>query len=140
MLGKMRTFSLSLTIIIVLVFSAVSPKNAYADDGKPPKAKATQVTEEAQPAEGGGAVSSDAAQDPQPDATQEVQDPQPVEVTPAAEDAAPTEIAQDPQPTAEVTPSAEEAAPTESAAEAQPSTEAAPAEGDASCKHPERCS
>ena len=89
MLGKMRTFSLSLTIIIVLVFSAVSPKNAYADDGKPPKAKATQVTEEAQPAEGGGTVSSDAAQDPQPDATQEVQDPQPpVEVTPVAEDAA----------------------------------------------------
>ena len=120
MLDKIRTPLLSLAIIIVLVFSAVSPKNAYADNRKPPKATANQVKEEKKHKDGNEADSKEKAQDSQPDA----------EVTPSAEDTATSEPAQDTQPAVEVTAPSEEAATAESVPESQPAAEAAPAEGE----------
>ena len=90
MLDKIRTPLLSLAIIIVLVFSAVSPKNVYADDDKPPEVTATQVTEEPQSEGGGKTVATDAAQDPPPWMRLQLRNQswsrnRPVEVTPSAE-------------------------------------------------------
>ena len=36
MASKIRTSLLSLTVIAVLIFSAIGPTIAYADDGNPP--------------------------------------------------------------------------------------------------------
>ncbi len=124
MSANMRTTLLSLAIIMVLIFSAIRPKPAYADDGTPPEAAATQVTEQAQPDGGAEGV-----------ATEEVTNPQPTdEGAPLAGEATPIEPAQDPAPTEETTPVAVESTPTESvpAEEATPvaeeSTPAAPAQ------------
>jgi hypothetical protein len=103
MSGKVRTTFLSLAVIMVMVFSAINPKHAYADDDNPP-APTAEVTQEA--ADGGGT-------DPQP--AEAAQDPAATEEVPATVEATSTEVAQDP-------------AATEETAEAVDATPAAPAE------------
>src|SRR5580765_6500392 len=100
MLDKIRTPLLSLAIIIVLVFSAESPKNAYADNRKPPKATANQVKEEKKHKDGNEADSKEKAQDSQPAA----------EVTAPPEEAATAESVPEAQPAAEAAPAEGEAA------------------------------
>lgn len=115
MSDKARTSFLSLAIIVVLVFSAVSPLTVHADEGtqtEPPPAETTgdegTATEEAAPTE--DKVSTD-----------ETADPQATEKAPPAEDEAATEETGDAQP-------AEQAAPVESEVATK---ESAPAESEA---------
>ena len=66
MLDKTRTAFVSLTIIMVLVFSAVSPKTAYADDGTTSGETSTEVIEEAQTDGGDEGVPAEGVTDSQP--------------------------------------------------------------------------
>jgi hypothetical protein len=113
MSANTRTTLLSLAIIMVLIFSAVRPKPAYADDNTPPAVPTAQATEASQPADGTDGTSTEEATSPPPTE----------EGAPLAGGATPTEPAQDPAATEETPPVAVESTPTEPA----PTEETAPA-------------
>ena len=129
MSAKTRTAFYSLAIILVLVFSAVRPPSAYADDGTPPEVTATQTTEEA-PSEGGTeAAPTEGVVDPQP--TEEAASEPALDPTSTGE-AVPVEGESTPEPNldpaaGEAAPSAEATPPTDPAQDSQPAEEAAPA-------------
>lgn len=120
---KARTSLLSLTIIVVIVFSAFGPTIAYADGGTTPESPATEVTSSS---EEGSTESTEATAEatsaPEQESTEATSTPEPVvaEATAvpaevAAEvtaEAVSEEPAADQQPTEEAAPATEEAAPT----------------------------
>lgn len=109
MFSKTRTFFLSLTILAILVFSAVGPSTVFADDRGP--ATPTDTT-------GGGSDPNEAGTDPQPtveptepvaEETPPPADPNTVEPTPENSTAPVVDGGDRPQPTEAVPPVVEEA-------------------------------
>jgi len=123
MTGKTRSSLLSLAIIAVLIFGALSPTTAYADDGTPPDSPPTEATEACTP--GGECPSGEEATE-----TTSLPTEAPVEVAtsvPEEATAEPTNIPE--EPTAEPTSIPEEAtveAGSEETTDPQPTEEAAP--------------
>ena len=119
---KLRASFLSMAIIMVLVFSAVRPINAYADDGTPSGDTTTEVTSnpEGESSEGGSTEGS---------TTEEVT------VSQTTEESVPVEGVDGSSPTEGAVPSTDAAPAVEGdpalAEGTQPSTEAAPAEAEA---------
>ena len=139
MSGKTRTTFLSLAVIMVMVFSAINPKHAYADDDTPPPPTATEVTDGAsgesdqQQAtsvpDAGGTSETPVAVDATPIPPE--QDPSATEATPDAGEVTSSDVAQDPSATGE-TPVAVEAAQDASVQDPQPTEEQAAPASDAS--------
>jgi hypothetical protein len=130
MSGKTRTTFLSLAVIMVMVFSAISPKNAYADDDKPPAPTAADVTQEATNDGGTDTQPTDAATGEAPPtveaaSTEVPVDPAATAETPIAVDATPSAPVQDP-PATEAAPVVEETPATDPALDPQSTEEAAP--------------
>ena len=129
MSAKARTTFYSLAIIMVLVFSAVRPHSASADDGTPPEVTATQVTEEAQSDGGTETVPTEGVSDPQPTgeaASEPAADPAATEEAALVEGEATPEPTLDPATSGEAAPSVDVTTPTDPAQEPQPTEEAAP--------------
>lgn len=133
MTGKTRSTLLSFAIITVLLFGALSPTTAYADDGTPPDTPPTEAPVDptdpapeatAEPAgsapetiaEPTGAPEEATAEptDPAPEATAEpASTPDVASVEAGSEGGAPDEESATPPPTEETTPPAEETAATQ---------------------------
>ena len=133
MTGKIRASLLSLAIITVLVFSAVSPLTVRADDEGPTQPAPTEVT----PNPDGGTTEEGTVTEatPVPESTEEAVVTEVAATSEPTEEAVATEVAATPLPTEEAaavdgttdSQATEVAAPTEEAA-APAEAEAAPAE------------